>query len=366
MKLTISETTDRAKPKIRHVEYDDHPEILHQPTNRDKQCDEQLLGCHVVWAYYKAGNRVATIVINRGNGEIKTSEANILRDYWPQRIVITSTHESNDNHDPKTEGKAWLIKNNQSLKGPFELVPYFSDDFFIFPEDEGLFYKSPLLTNEDRTWLKESDEKAKSCNADNKKKKASKPLSFKTKHQPSATVETNIIRQDKDTWLIQYNGTSVHFPHLDGFLYIQELLTNKIQIHCIDLWNKINPDEPKERTSIQEEVDVKTRNAIKLRCEAIRDELNSLENNPQADEKQIHKLTEEKAKLMKHLRDNALSSKSKQFSDTGNTTRTNIQRRIKDAEDEIRKKMPTLGKHLDNCLKTGFDLRYSDSSTWQR
>ena len=84
MKLTYTTTANKRR-ESREVEYDMKPECRLIPTEEYKHQGCVKFGVHVIWAYFNGGKRVAIVVVNRGNNEIKPCEANRLRRCWPER-----------------------------------------------------------------------------------------------------------------------------------------------------------------------------------------------------------------------------------------------------------------------------------------
>jgi putative transcriptional regulator len=129
VKLTIKDTEDK-QTTTRTVEHDAKPKCQFIPTDEYMDEGQAKFGVHVVWLYYKAGKRVATVVVSRGNEEIKPREANRLRRCWPEHIEIVSkkTHDEYLGEGWNTEGKVWLRDDAGSQTPPMEFKLFSPDE----------------------------------------------------------------------------------------------------------------------------------------------------------------------------------------------------------------------------------------------
>ena len=166
LNLTIIKREDQDATTLA-VSYDARPAYCFTRTDEftDAASGEQKSGIRVVWAYYRAGQRVATILVARGKDEILPSEANRLRRCWPHRIEIgfTPTIKKVSGRlvrGARAGGVAWLTDGSRDQPKPLVLELYFADEVFVHPEDDELFDASENFTNEDRNWVAARDGEA--------------------------------------------------------------------------------------------------------------------------------------------------------------------------------------------------------------
>jgi hypothetical protein len=145
MKLTVKETT-KGRPTTRTVEYVGKPEF---------RMERESSGWRMLWLYRNAkGQRVATVIFNRGTRDTKPSEINALRRRWPETIEIR--------HAVTQYGKTWLRDENGTHPNPLKTSPYTYDEVFLHPEEDDAFDTCPveIISDANRDWIAERDSNA--------------------------------------------------------------------------------------------------------------------------------------------------------------------------------------------------------------
>lgn len=155
------------KQRTRSVEYDGQPQSRYQVTDAclEAETGEQVFGCHVVWCYYKAGRRVATIVVDRGNVAVQPSVAHRLRRCWPEcvefgvpeQLRVDETEPLGQDAKPRG-GVAWMSDGQGASPWSFTLEMFFSDAVFLHPQDDKAYDAEENLTLADREWIVARDQ----------------------------------------------------------------------------------------------------------------------------------------------------------------------------------------------------------------
>lgn len=143
-----------------HKHFDPPPICLFQSVDVERETVQQKpANCRVLWCYYFNGKRVATVLIDKGDGTITWPEVNRLRRCWPTSISIRFSDIHRQKHASSWEstGTATLYDTQANRYWRLNLEPVFSDEAFVHPEDDEDFDKSTNLTQADRNWIDAQD-----------------------------------------------------------------------------------------------------------------------------------------------------------------------------------------------------------------
>lgn len=157
-----------------------------------------------------------------------------------------------------------------------------------------------------------------------------------------------LLARTEDGWLAEFDGQRVTLPDLKGLVDIRRLLERPDQeIHCLDL------AERSETTYGADDVlDDAARASIKSRIRELQQELAEAEDLN--DTGRAERLAAELERLMDDLsRALGLGGKSRRLGDQGERARSAITWRIRHAIRKVEATHPTLGRHLENSVRTG-------------
>ena len=177
-----------------------------------------------------------------------------------------------------------------------------------------------------------------------------KPTEFKSQFTKEGTF-----------WIMAFQGNKIQMLELKGFFDIAKLLAAPhAAIHCTELAGAAIVE------SGEEVLDSKARDSYKKRIIDIQQQISEAESSFNSD--LINQLQEEYDQLIDHLSGAiGLGGKARKVNNTIDKARSTVTWRIRNAIKKITEFDPTLGKHLQNSIKTGVFCEYTPEQeiTWQ-
>ena len=170
------------------------------------------------------------------------------------------------------------------------------------------------------------------------------------------------LREEGDTWLVSYNGSSARLRHLKGLSDLATLLSRpRTEVHCLELMGAVETgsaagpvlddqarrDYQRRIVDLQTGIDEARSHNDPARAERAEAELDALVNQLSAAF--------------------GLSGRGRSAGSSVERARTAVTYRIRAAERRLADALPELGRHLDNAVRTGTWCSYQPETdtVWQ-
>lgn len=172
---------------------------------------------------------------------------------------------------------------------------------------------------------------------------------------------TAVFCRHGDAWRVVYEGRELHLRDNKGLRYLDTLLRDPgREFHVLDLAAETQPEEPELRNALRAGdgplIDHSARAAYKARLAGLREELVEAESNH--DLGRMEALRTEVEMLTQALLSAIRSDRYGRASAAAERARVAVGRRIRDVIHKLEREHPALGRHLAQCVKTGYVCVY--------
>ncbi|HET9942707.1 MAG TPA: hypothetical protein VFR05_05165, partial [Terriglobia bacterium] len=167
-----------------------------------------------------------------------------------------------------------------------------------------------------------------------------------------------VFKKDGDLWHLRFDGTSLHLVDMKGFHDLAELIAHPREpIHCLDLAERSSDSDGGD-----EMLDSRARRELTARAQALQQEVDEAEAFHDAG--RAERAREELEQIVTNLSQAlGLAGRSRRLGSSVERARTAVTWRIRSA---IRKAVavhPSLGRHLENSVRTGTYCTYAPEKT---
>lgn len=177
---------------------------------------------------------------------------------------------------------------------------------------------------------------------------------------------THQLVQERQGWLLRFDGIDKRFALSVGMLYVREMLASPSKRFTVaQLYAMARPhlkDIPSARAEAK--FDAKEARAIWVRINELNDEIAAAEKDGNTTAKQVAE--NEKAKLIAFLQEAKFAGRMKVESADQKRLRDRVRNRVNDTIEIIKKYHPTAGAHIDGAILRGTVMTYepSDVPPW--
>lgn len=170
--------------------------------------------------------------------------------------------------------------------------------------------------------------------------------------------ESWIFKNEQNVWRMEYDQVEVILPDLKGYHDIARLLAEpERDVHCAEL---MGSDSSMDENDLV--IDEKARHAYEEHIRDLRKELEQAEEGN--DLGRSAKLKKELDEVLSHLTKSlGIGKKPRKLKSPSDRARAAVTQRIRGAIKKIGSHHATLGKHLENSIRTGVFCRYSPEET---
>jgi TolB-like protein len=156
------------------------------------------------------------------------------------------------------------------------------------------------------------------------------------------------FRREGATWNLAFDGLSVQLTHQKGFSDLARLLDRPgVEVHCLEL-----ADRPAETTGAAPQLDERARREIQARARELQHEIDQAD--AAHDLAQAERAREELDQIVELLSGAlGLGGRSRALGSAAERARSAVTWRIRSGVKKIAKVHPSLGRHLENAVRTG-------------
>jgi len=166
-----------------------------------------------------------------------------------------------------------------------------------------------------------------------------------------------VIRPERGTWYIEFNGTVVHAPDLKGFWHLRELVARPHQPITALALVGASSDETIASADTGPMLDREALRKYRQRLAELDDELDAAAIHGDA-ARQAERSAERDALIAELKRATGLGGRPRRSGSPAEKARLNVTRTIRHAITDLAARAPELAEHLDESIVTGVSCCY--------